>query len=107
MAYRLYVRSENQIVARVDFNASDDDDTVAVANFICGLVDGKDAVCEVWRGANCLYQTSTRQAMRWESLSRERQDVVLRTEEALVNSHWAISKSKALLAAVQASARRP
>lgn len=110
-AYRIYfLDTKGRIQARQDFAAESD----AQARTISGAVYQACAECyqdyELWQATRCLVRGDGRSrlipAQMPEDSDISLQTRVLELEELLLNSHWRVARSEALLAAAETLRRR-
>lgn len=111
--YRLFfLGSDGAIEARQDFAAADDDAALQIMAIIGRAGADSHHGVMLWQGARRLFEAgATTTAMRGNGkifngataagLAAETQQCVLDCEEALLNSHWRLARSRTLLTATE------
>jgi hypothetical protein len=105
-AYRLYFRAGGSIVARQDFEAEDD---TAAQRIAVALFDACSDSCQridLWQGTRHIAVDLPGRGGGLGSLSDAHQETVVRTEEMIVRSEWAIAASRRLIAELDRAKRR-
>jgi len=109
--YRLFfLGSDGAIEARHDFAALDDDVALQITAVIGDASADAHHGVMLWQGTRRIFETDKRnqadgghspalERVAAAALSAETQERVVECEEALLNSHWHLARSRALLEA--------
>ena len=96
-AYRLYFRARGLIVARQDFTAEDDRSAQRIAAALFNACSDRSDLIELWEGTRQIPVDLPGRSVGFDALSAAHQEVVVKTEETIVRSEWAIAASRQLL----------
>ena len=105
-AYRLYFKARGSIVARQDFAAEDD---AAAQSIAAALFDACSDACQMidlWQGTRHVPMDLPGRGAGLGGLSEAHQEMVVKTEEMIVRSEWAIAASRRLIEELGRAKRR-
>lgn len=85
------------IGGREDFEAEDDAAALAIARVVYDAAGDCCDAFELWEGTRQIDHNRIT-SLKASALCARRQNEIIRTEEALLNSRWAIARSRLLLA---------
>jgi hypothetical protein len=96
-AYRLYFKTDGSIVARQDFDGENDADAQQVAVVLLDACSDRCQTVDLWQGGRQVPIRLPHKTTSLPDLSDAHQDTVLRTEEVIARSDWAIARSRRLI----------
>lgn len=102
LSYSLYFRDEREIVGREDFEASDDDDALAMAELLYEACSDHCESFELWQGKRHVNSSlsaslALRQRKSVFEITAHIQERLRQREEAIRDSRWRIAESRRLL----------
>src|SRR5215471_163044 len=103
--YRMYFLATDRIEAREDFQADNDIDAIRIAQVLCDACSDRCDTFELWKEKRKVDTAQESQPVRLAELTRAHQQLVLETEEAILESDWIIAQSKRLIERLKT--RRP
>jgi hypothetical protein len=97
--YRFYFYNNRVICGRYDFEADDDDRAGEIAEILFDACSDRCASWEIWDGQVLLMSgpQKVRVQVRASNMAERRQQNIVRHEEAIRDSEWAIASSERLL----------
>ena len=95
--YRMYFLVADRIRAREAFEADNDIDAICIAQVLGdACLDGCDSF-ELWQAERKVDAAQEPQPVSLDDLTQAHQQIVLETEETILENHWTISQSKRLI----------
>ncbi|HKW52622.1 MAG TPA: hypothetical protein VJO12_02950 [Stellaceae bacterium] len=99
--YRVYFYAEREVFqGRQEFMADDDRTAMVLAELLCDACSDLCETFELWDGARRVdmsFSRMPRPSVSAEQVAAATQTSLVRTEEALLNSNWALARSKRLI----------
>lgn len=95
--YRLYFKARALIVARQDFETDGD---AGAQRLAAALFDACSDTCDtidLWQGPRHITLELPGRGTGFDGLSAVHQEIVVRTEEMIVRSEWALAASRRLI----------
>ena len=106
LPYRIYFIDEGSICGRHDFSGESDHAAIQMAHVLFeACSDGCD-LFDLWQGTRHVAVPQPFVPMTFAELSATAQELVVETEECIVQSQWNIAKSRRLLQALEAKSRQ-
>lgn len=99
--YRMYFLDADRIRAREDFEADIDIDAIGIAR---ALYDACSDICdsfELWQEERKVETAQGFEPVSLAELTQAHQQIVLETEEAILNSEWSIARSRRLIERIE------
>ena len=95
--YRMYLLAADRIRAREDFEADNDIDAIRIARVLCDACSDSCDAFELWQANRQVDTTQGFQPVSLAKLTRAHQQVVIETEETILQSNRTIAQSKPLI----------
>src|SRR5215472_1613305 len=95
--YRIYLMVAGRIRAREDFKADNDIDAIRIAQTLCDACSDSCNSFDLWQGERKVDPPQGFQPVSFAELTQAHQQIVVETEETLVESDWTIAQSKRLI----------
>ena len=96
--YRVYFRNAaTHIVGRHDFTADDDQSAATIGDVLCDACSDRCDSFEVWNGDHLVVGRSLHSPRSADVIMERSQVSIVKCEEAIQSSQWAVAKSKKLM----------
>lgn len=96
-SYRIYLFGEGAICGRHDFAAPSDQNAIEVALVLFDACADDCQSFDLWRGTKRIAIPRLVAPRSFDELSAANQELVVETEEGIVQSEWNVAKSRRLL----------
>jgi len=95
--YRIYLLAADRIRAREDFEADNDIDAIRIARVLRDVCSDSCDSFELWQEKRKVDTTQVFQPVSFSELTEAHQEIVVETEETILQSDWTIARSKRLI----------
>ena len=95
--YRMYFWAADHIRAREDFGADNDIDAIRIAQVLCDACSDSCDAFELWQENRQVDTAQGFQPVSLAKLTQAHQQIVIETEETILQSNWTIAQSRRLI----------
>jgi hypothetical protein len=99
--YRMYFLVADRVRAREDFESDNDIDAIRIAQVLSDACSDSCNSFELWKEERKVDTALGPQPVSFDELTQVHQQIVLETEETILENHWTIARSKRLIQRIE------